>query len=215
MTETLQSQTLAIENLIRKRCRELCLQPKDVIRRCGYVNEAKGRIRRLEQLQHGNFEGSVGLLRVLPRALDLPDNSVVQAVELSKRQIRDAQEAVRRASFKPHAIILTENSRPEPIFVAALIGVDTLLRIDFDLLSTQATWRAQAIDGLRARLKRWNSSWNNRRQVEDYSLPAFGRPIGFVVNYAIDHAVRYDLEGNAIEMLPAAYRVGKADLRFT
>ena len=214
MTDTLQSQTLAIENLIRTRCRELCLQPKDVIRRCGYVNEAKG-IRRLEQLQHGNFEGSVGLLRVLARALDLPDNSVVQAVELSKRQIRDAKEAAWRASFKPHAIILTEDTRPKPIFVAALIGVDTLLRIDFDLLSKQATWRTQAIDGLRARLKRWNSSWNNRRQVEDYSLPAFGRPIGFVVNYAIDHAVRYDLEGNAIEMLPVAYRVGNADLRFT
>lgn len=213
MPDTLKSQTLAIDDLVSSRCRELGLKPKDVIRRCGYANEAKG-IRRFEQLQQGNFESTVGLLRALPGALELPDNSVNEAVETSKRQIQDAREAAWRASFKPHAIILTENTRPEPIFVAALIGVDTLLRIDFDLTSTQATWRTQAIDGIRARLKRWNSSWNNRRQVEAYSLPAFGRPIGFVVNYAVDHAVRYDLEGNAVDMLPAAYRVGRADLRF-
>ena len=41
-------------------------------------------------------------------------------------------------------------------------------------------------------------------------FPAFGRPVGFVVNFAPDHAVRFDLEGNAVEMLDQAHRLGVA-----
>ena len=35
--------------------------------------------------------------------------------------------------FQPHAVILTERTGPQPIFVAAIIGVERLLRVDFDL----------------------------------------------------------------------------------
>jgi hypothetical protein len=35
--------------------------------------------------------------------------------------------------FQPHAVILTERSVRQPIFVAAIIGVERLLRVDFDL----------------------------------------------------------------------------------
>jgi hypothetical protein len=41
---------------------------------------------------------------------------------------------------------------------------------------------------------------------------AFGRPIGVTVNYALDRAVRYDLKGDAIEMLTEAVRCEKAYL---
>ncbi len=44
------------------------------------------------------------------------------------------------------------------------------------------------------------------------TLPAFGRPIGLVVNYSPDRAVRFDLDGNALEILQRAYRIGEAYL---
>lgn len=39
--------------------------------------------------------------------------------------------------FRPHAIIATDRSVPSPIFVAALIGVEKILRIDFDTSPAQ------------------------------------------------------------------------------
>jgi hypothetical protein len=44
------------------------------------------------------------------------------------------------------------------------------------------------------------------------ALPAFGRPIGLVINYSPDRAVRFDLDGNALEILQRAYRIGEAYL---
>ena len=219
MTDNLQSKTLAIDDLIRSRCRELGLSSAELIRRCGYANVSKG-LRRLEQLGSGEFDRAAGLIRVLPSGMEVTLACVEQAIESSKRQLRegerqlrDAEEAAWRRSFKPHAIILTERSIPQPIFVAAMIGVDALLRIDFDDAGDLADCRAQAIDGLRSKLKRWNKSFDHQKNTGSFSLPAFGRVIGFVVNLSPDRAVRFDLEGRAIEiLLPKAWRVGQATL---
>jgi hypothetical protein len=40
-------------------------------------------------------------------------------------------------------------------------------------------------------------------------IPTFGRPESVVVNYWPDRAVKFDLEGNAIEALDHAYRLGE------
>ena len=47
--------------------------------------------------------------------------------------------------FLPHAIILTERSVPSPIFVAALVGVEKILRIDFDTSLPEETYVHQAL----------------------------------------------------------------------
>ena len=107
-----------------------------------------------------------------------------------------------RNDFKPHAIILAERTVPRPIFVAALFGVDRILRIDFDPDRPPVTYTRQAIAGFQERLAHFKCPY----------LPGFGRPTGFVVNYSPDHAVRYDLGGNALEILPAAVRTGKASM---
>ena len=73
------------------------------------------------------------------------------------------------------------------IFVAAFIGVDVLLRIDFDLTAGPATFLKKALDGLREKLARWHGE-----------LPAFGRATGIIVNYSPDHAIQFDLRGNPI-----------------
>jgi hypothetical protein len=193
-----EQQTLAIEALVRRRCADLGLNQRELIRRCGYQNVSKG-LRRLEQLRVGDFKKSAGLIDKLPAALDVPVEVIKQAVEDSQRYIREAEEAAWRAAFRPHAIILTERERPQPIFVAALIGVDVLLRLDFDLSSGPDTFLAQALDGLRQRLVRWHDE-----------LPAFGRANGLIINYSPDQAIRFDLEGNAVEHFDRAYRIGVA-----
>src|SRR5271165_6900130 len=94
--------------------------------------------------------------------------------------------------FRPHAIILTERSVPSPIFVAALIGVEKILRIDFDTSLPEETYVQQAL-----------------AKLPEQTI-AFGRPVGVTINYAPDRAVRYDLKGNPIETLPEAVQCGKA-----
>jgi hypothetical protein len=94
--------------------------------------------------------------------------------------------------FRPHAIIATERSVPSPIFVAALIGVEKILRIDFDTSLPEATYVHQAL-----------------AQIPEQTI-AFGRPTGVIVNYSADRAVRYDLKGDPIEILTEAIQCGKA-----
>jgi hypothetical protein len=77
--------------------------------------------------------------------------------------------------FRPHAIIATDRSVPSPIFVAALIGVEKILRINFDTSLPEATFVQQAL-----------------AKLPEQTI-AFGRPTGVTVNYAPDRAVRYDL----------------------
>jgi hypothetical protein len=53
------------------------------------------------------------------------------------------------------------------------------------------------------------------RQVLDRlpeGVPAFGRPVGFVINYSPDKAVRFDLNGQPIAILDEAVRPGTAVL---
>jgi hypothetical protein len=82
----------------------------------------------------------------------------------SKREART--EAEWRAAFQPHAIIATDRSVPSPIFVAALIGVEKILRIDFDTWLPEESYVHQAL-----------------AQLPEQTI-AFGRPIGVTVNYA-------------------------------
>jgi hypothetical protein len=191
---------LPIEVLIRSRSNELGLRPTDLVLRSGYSNVAKG-LRRLDQLYAGNFDGASGLIERLPSALDLPKTTIEQAVEESRRQIAEAKEEAWRAAFKPHAVILTDRKRPEPLFVAAIIGIDQLKRVDFEPSSSPLTFIDQALDGLQKKLGRWKGQ-----------IPCFGKPTGIIINYSPDRAVRFDLDGQPLETFDGAYRLGSTSL---
>jgi hypothetical protein len=98
------------------------------------------------------------------------------------------------SGFRPHAIIATDRSVPSPIFVAALIGVERILRIELDTSLPEETYVHQALE-----------------RMPEQTI-AFGRPVGVTINYAPNRAVRYDLKGDAIETLTEAVRCGKAYL---
>ena len=146
-------------------------------------------------------------------ALEQPQSVVRGVLEETGRQLTAAEEADYRAEFEPHAVILTERLIPSPIFVVAFIGVSRLLRIDFDLAGSPDTFVAQALDGLTNKLLEFDTTLKKARLAPEVvrhraTLPAFGAPTGFVINYAPDHAVRYDIDGNVMEILGRAKRLG-------
>jgi hypothetical protein len=150
----------------------------------------------------GDLEGTKHFLDVLPQALETSAETVklaleqtVRELELAEEQEAEARDKIWRENFCSHAIILTERTVPRPIFVAAIIGVEKLLRIDLDATHGPVSYVRQVLDRL------------------PEGVPAFGKPIGFVINYSPDKAVRFDSNGHPIAILAKAVRPGTAVLR--
>jgi hypothetical protein len=186
-----------IEELIRNRQQALGVTDAELIRRCGYHNVSKG-LRRLDELRGGDFEFTAQMVAALPGALEVPAAEIDAAVQATRRLEREEEDRAWRDAFRPHAIVVCERSIPQPIFVAGFIGVEKILRVDFEDGSAPLTFLRQALDGIAAKKRRWNSE----------SLPAFGRPLSVVVNYTVDKAVEFDLDGRPLKMLDRAMRIG-------
>jgi hypothetical protein len=174
---------LAIATLIQSRMTELGLSRGEFANRLGYKNIAKG-IRRIDALCDGDLEGTKLFLDMLPQALETSAETVkhaldqtVREIELAEKQEAEARDKIWRETFRPHGIILTERTVPSPIFVAALIGVEKLLRIDLDATQGPMSFVRQVLDRL------------------PEGVPAFGKTIGFVINYSPDQSVRFDPNG--------------------
>jgi hypothetical protein len=80
------------------------------------------------------------------------------------------------------------------------IGVNRLVRVDFDLTKSLVTFLRQALDGIRDRLNQWGG----------YRIPAFGKPVGVIINYSPYQAIQFDLTGKPIAIFDKAYRLGRA-----
>jgi hypothetical protein len=146
-----------------------------------------------------DIEGTKQFLDTLPQALETSAETVqlaldqtVREIELAEKQEAEARDKIWRENFCPHAIILTEQTVPSPIFVAAIIGVEKLLRMDLDPTQGPVSFVQQVLDRLPER------------------VPAFGKAIGFVINYSPDKAVRFDRNGQPIAILDKAVRLGTA-----
>lgn len=159
---------LAIAALIQSRMTEFGLSRGELVKRLGYKNLAKG-IRRIDALREGHIVGTKQLLDVLPQALETSTETVKLA-------------------------LLAERTVPSPIFVAAMIGVEKLLRIDLDATQGPVSFVRQVLDRL------------------PEEVPAFGKSAGFVINYFPDKAVRFDPNGRPIAILDKAVRPGTAVL---
>jgi hypothetical protein len=191
----------AISSLINTRLHALRISRVELVGRCGFKNIAKG-LRRLNEVCVGDFSRAGFLLTRLPDALSLEPQVVTAAILATRQAQVQRQEQRYRDAFKPHAIIVCERSIPEPIWMAAMIGVERILRLDLSEGSAPVTYVQQALDGLDTRLRTWGSS----------SLPAFGRPQSVVVNYACDQAIEFDLAGKPLRVFEKAVRIGVATL---
>ena len=191
---------LPIGLLISTRQRELGITTAEIARRVGYRNIGKG-IRRINELCQGDFRAAQFIVAGLPHALELPEDDVRRAIHATEDELAaqerawiEEEERRYRATFRPHVLWVTEMLIPRPIFVAAFLGVENLLRFDLDIEQGEETYVAQAIAA--------NPSWAG----------PFGEVVGFCVNFMPDRAVKYDLAGNVLAVLSKAERPGHADL---
>lgn len=91
----------------------------------------------------------------------------------------------------PSACILGTQRIPSQITILGVIGGPRrFLLIDIDAAQPRQTFRHQALVEMNRRLIAWRGI-----------VPFYGEPDGFVVNYDCSRAVRFDLEGRAIELL--------------
>ena len=139
-----------IKTLVQNRCRELGLSRKDIVRRAGYVNLAKGH-RRFDELLAGDVNAARGLIDRLPTALNLPAETIGVAISATARQQREAEDAAYRAAFKPRGFIITEHTVPTSITMAAFTGVDRHLWVDFEPGTAPITYLGQTLRAARRR----------------------------------------------------------------
>lgn len=183
-----------IGRLIEARTKELGISYAETVKRAGYANVAKG-LRRLDDLLNSNFDASRGLIDQLPRALELTEDEVSEAIDETKKNIADCSEAEWRAAFKPNAWILTANNgRPRQITFAAICDAGRFVYIEFPEKLSAEGYLEYVLQVLPSVLE----------DVSRY----FYAPLGFVINWDPDHATKYSLEGARLEELPGAFRGG-------
>jgi hypothetical protein len=210
---------IPLAELILSRMQALGLSAETLGLRLGYQNPGKA-AGRVQALCDGHLENerSQAALARLAAALEVPDAVVQEALTASRqliaelqqrlaeqnRHTREVEEDRWRAEFKPHAVIETERRRPDQIVFCGLTGgVERWLIIRFDLSMSPITFVEQAVHALAKR-----PGDKQGRPI----IPFFGLATGFVVNYSPDRAVRFDIRGNAVEVLPQACRVGEIQL---
>jgi hypothetical protein len=170
---------------------EYALTRQELVRRMGYSNVSKG-LRRVEAIFRGDVALARQLRKELARGLRLDLAEIDRIVEAEAAAQRDRSEVLYRRDFKPHAVILTSRSIPSPIFAYAMARVDKMLRIVFEPGSSPLTFVAQA------------------RKKMPPGVVTMGRTTGFVINYAPDKAVEFDLRGRPLRTRNRAIRIGEA-----
>ena len=205
-----------LADLIEGRMHELGLDAEALGFRLGcYRNplKAAGRVHALIE-GHITTEKSRRALARLPEGLGVAPEVVDVAVEDTRdllahmerhaegnrRRILEEEERAWEASFKPHAVIQTETTVPSQIIICGLTGgAERWLIIRFDP-KPPITFIQQAIDALPSMVSPAGG------------VPFFGRAVGLVINYATNKALRCNLDGNPLEVLPKAFRVGEVQL---
>jgi hypothetical protein len=202
-----------IGRLILCRAQTLSLTRRDLARRLGYREISKAHKALGTALTTRTIP--VHMRTHLAHALEVDDFLLDAVLAETARQQREeryarivAQESAYAASFRPHLRTETEQTIPQPIFVAALVGTARLRRV---ALPDQA-WRLNA-DERDALLKR---TILGHYREHDARVPAFGAIVGYsfvaVPGYGVDYGFPYDLNGDPAGPMRPVERLGEAGL---
>jgi hypothetical protein len=188
-----QTSNISIKQYISQHIEKTGISRSQLVIRLGFWNINKG-LRRLELLEN---EGKlIGLtIEDLASALSVDVDVIRELIDQANSAAFQKQNEEYRRQFVPHAVLITTNKIPSPIFVAALIGVEKLLRLDLDVSQSPITYPKQVLFKL------------------PVGVPAFGKVTGFIVNYTPDHAVEFNRAGKPIAAFDHAIRIGTARLK--
>ena len=195
----------SIAREIEQKRLEAGLRKEDLIRKMGYMNISEG-LHRYDAFLNGKIY-QPDLLKEFPNVLPISAERVMELYIIGKNELSakienfsHMKEQKSSGKFIPHGIIDTELSIPNPIFIAAIIGVEKLKRVDIDLSKPVSTYPSQVIAEISKRI-----TYNGK-------IICFGKPTGFTINYSPNRAIQYDLEGNPIKEYNHAIRLGQASI---
>jgi hypothetical protein len=194
-----------LASLVEERTKSLKIDESELMTRLGYRGRVKFRLHLGELLTGTNLRPT--LLSRLHSALEVSQEVVALAVAGTMRLLKEKDRERYLREFQPHAVLLCERTRPSPVFAAAVIGVDKLLVLKFDLAAGPQTFVDQVLDQIAEKCGE-----SLRNDGAPFGVPAFGKVLGFTINYSADHAVQYDLEGRQTATLNYAVRIGTARL---
>jgi hypothetical protein len=198
-----------LTDLIQSRMRALGLDAVALGQRLGIMNPERAR-GRLVALLSGTLDSrrSQRALGGLGAALEVPQELVDDAITRTREQrSRAHQEAIAvfdraiRASFVPHAVLITALRRPTSITICGISGgPQRSLVVRLDPTQPASAWPSQVIAALPQRARPNESG--------ALVVPFFGALRGFVINMTPDHAVEYDLDGHVVGTRPRSVHVG-------
>lgn len=203
-----------ISRLIMDRAAELGLTRSEIVARLGYVNSSKGHRVLTEALRSGSITPFVA--QRLASALNIDQSQVDEPLAATARQHQAEVDARRveaeRAyyeAFRPYLRVECERTLPQPIFVAAMIGVGKLRIVPVDM----RVWRSRPLT--RDRLVKEAVLRHYARR--DGSVIAYGRITGYSLILAPsvcfhDLALPYDIYGDRTGPMRAVRRLGSATI---
>jgi hypothetical protein len=156
-----------------------------------------------------------GLPNKLASALAVEDRLLMAVIEATDWQRRDeqraqvlAREAAYRAGFKPHLRTETARIRPEPLFIAALMGTARLRHVPLP----DRAWQLDAKER-DALVKRTISDHYERQHGR---IISFGEIVSYTLvilpGYLVDFAIPFDLNGDRAGPMCAVQRLSEATL---
>ena len=184
---------MTLQILIEKECARMGVNDQEFTRLIGIKKFHKAKAF-IEQVKCNQMKKMIHMRHQIVDVLDVTIEQVDEAIQVSKDAYYGEIDAAWRASFQPHAVLITANKIPSPIFVAAITGLAQKLYIVPPANLPQLAW----------------PSWITKHVPEE--VLAFGKVEAFVINYTPDRAIRFDLLGNPVETLGAAYRRGSAHM---
>jgi hypothetical protein len=198
--------TSPVRSLVERQSKVLRIRRSELARRCGFKNIDKG-IRRIEALCGGDLDSLSAhkIVKALPIALEVGEDDVDLAVRETAyliaqgKQIAAAEREIAwRGSFKPQAYLCGTQARPSSITMYALSGgPERWLKIPLDCSRPPVTYATQALVVVH----------------NTPTVPFFGPTTGFIVNYTPDCAVKFDVNGDPVEILGRAYCPTQVELK--
>jgi hypothetical protein len=166
-------------------------------------------------LRTGIVPRTAHIARHLATALEVDDSFLVSVIEANEWQLRDeyraqvlARESAYRATFRPHLRTETARTRPEPLFIAALMGTARLRHVP---LSDRA-WQLDA-EERDAMVKR---AILDHYQTHHGRIISFGEIVGYTLvtlaGYLVDFGIPFDLNGDCAGPMCAVQRLSQATL---
>ena len=185
---------MTLLELVELRLTELGLSREDFTGKLGFKQDAKAQ-NLFQRFYENNMRDMPHMRKDFATILDVSQEVVDEAIQASRDICSKKQDDEWRAEFQPHAVLTTTHEIPQPIFAAAIAGADKKLSIILPENIPAVQWPKWILERL------------------PKGLPGFGFVTGFVINHTPDHAVRFDLDGNPVEILEKAYRRGQVNMR--